>query len=92
MASSAHAQLADMYRSLGRNSDAQEQFELAVSTERDPALQEFRQAHMLIVLRKRNRNNLLEAKAHLEKALEIQPQLIPARQLLRYVDGVLGEK
>ena len=90
IAASAYAGLAGMYLDLGRKSDAQMQFELAIEKERNPAMQEYRQAEMLSKLYPSDRTHLLKAKGHLEQALKIQPQLVMARQMLERLNRILG--
>jgi tetratricopeptide (TPR) repeat protein len=90
MVAMTHTNLASMYLHLGRRSDAQKHFELAVETERNPALREYRKAYMLTKLHPSDRIRLLDAKTHLEQALQIQPQLISARQLLEQLNRILG--
>ncbi len=86
-----HQKLASMYLHLGRRSDAKEQFELSAATEQRPAFREFRKAFMLIKLYPSDRARMLEAKAHLEKALQIQPQYVQARQWLERLRELLGD-
>lgn len=90
VAALAHSNLAGMYLHLGRKSDAKKHFELATVTEPQPALREFYKSHMLIELYPSDRARLLEAKSHLERALQLQPQLVPARQSLERLNKVLG--
>ncbi len=87
-----HQKLASMYLHLGRRSDAREQFELSAATEQNPAFREFRKAFMLIKLYPSDRARMLEAKAHLEKALQIQPQYVQARQWLENLKELLGDE
>ena len=87
---STHNNLANMYLHLGRRSDAQKHFELAVDTERNSALREYRKSYMLTKLYPSDRARLLEAKTHLEQALQLQPQLVAARQLLQQLNEKLG--
>lgn len=68
----------------------QKRYELAVKTERNPALMEYRKAYMLTKLYPSDQSRLLDAKTHLEQALQTQTQLIPARQLLEQLNRILG--
>ncbi len=87
---SIHTNLASMYLHLGRRSDAQKHFELAIATEKNPAGREYRKSYMLMKLYPSDRVRLLEAKTHLEHALQLQPQFVSARQLLQLLDKLLG--
>jgi tetratricopeptide (TPR) repeat protein len=88
--SKAHANLARMYLDQGRRREAKKQFELAIEAEKLPANRAWRKGHMLVRLYPRNRKKLLEARAHFEEALELQPTLAPARLWLERVDRYLG--
>ena len=90
MVAMTHTNLASMYLHLGRRSDAQKHYELAVETESNPALIEYRKAYMLIKLHPSDRAKLLEAKSFLKQALQIQPQLVSARQSLEQLNKTLG--
>ena len=87
---SIHTNLASMYLHLGRRSDAQKHFELAIATEKNPAGREYRKSYMLMKLYPSDRARLLEAKTHLEHALQLQPQFVSARQLLQQLNNLLG--
>ena len=87
---SIHTNLASMYLHLGRRSDAQKHFELAIATEKNPAGREYRKSYMLMKLYPSDRARLLEAKTHLEHALQLQPQFVSARQLLQQLNNILG--
>jgi len=67
---------------MDRRSDAIEQFEQAVATEKLPFMQEYLSAEMLMRLYPEDRTRLLEAKTHLEKCIELQPQYHHARRRL----------
>jgi tetratricopeptide (TPR) repeat protein len=82
---SAHKHLAELYLRSGRRSEAQAHFELSIASERSPAMQELRTAHMLYKLFPHDRNRLREAQDHLERALAVQPRLVPAEQLREQV-------
>lgn len=84
--------LAMMYLHLGRRSEAEEYFAKAIEKEREPFLKEYFTAVMLIYLHPNDHENLLEAKAHLEKALEIQPQHVESRAELKRLNERLSPK
>jgi len=88
---STHTNLASMYLHIGRRSDAQKHFELAINKERNPAEREYRKSYMLMKLYPSDRARLLEAKTHLEQALQLQPQFVAAHQLLELLNQVLGD-
>ena len=90
LVASIHTNLASMYLHLGRRSDAQKHFELAVTTEEYPAGREYRKSYMLMKLYPSDRAKLLEAKTHLEHALQLQPQFVSAHQLLQQLNNLLG--
>ena len=46
---------------------------------------------MLTLLYPSDRAKLLDAKAHLEQALQLQPQFIQARELLKLLNKLLGD-
>ncbi len=81
-AASAHYSMAVMYLRMDRRNDAIEQFEQAVATEKLPFMQEYLSAEMLMRLYPEDRTRLLEAKTHLEKCIELQPQYHHARRRL----------
>ncbi len=86
-----HQELAGMYLHLGRRSDAKKHFELAALTEQNPAFREFRKAYMLIKLYPNDRASLLEAKTHLERSIQLQPQTNQAHPLLNQINRVLDK-
>jgi tetratricopeptide (TPR) repeat protein len=88
---SARFNLAGMYLNAGRRSAAREQFEVAIEAEPNGFLREYRQADMLIQLFPTGRLQMLEAKGHLEKSLELQPQFFPARRKLQELNRLLGQ-
>ena len=77
-----HANLARHYLKTGRRSDAEEHFRLAVENERDPAMRAYRTGMMIAVLYPSDPDRLLEARAHFEEALRLNPAMTPARQWL----------
>lgn len=85
-----HYDLAVMYLQLGRTDDAKKHFEKATDLEKNPFLKEFRIALMLIQVYPSDRIKLLEARNHLEKALDIQPQSFQVRQVLNQINKALG--
>jgi tetratricopeptide (TPR) repeat protein len=78
----AHNNLAALYLRLGRPADAEEQLEMAIRSERNPALRAFREGKKILLLYRNDRTKLFEAKRHFEEALRLQPGLIPAQQWL----------
>lgn len=86
----AHANLARFYLGHGRRNSAAKHFALAVDAESLPANQAWRRGNMLVNLYPRDREKLLEAKAHFEEALRLQPASGRARQSLRQVNSALG--
>jgi tetratricopeptide (TPR) repeat protein len=86
----AHANLARYYLRVGRRNEAEEHFQLAVETEQDPARRAYRAGLMLARLHPSNRARLLEAKAHFEEALRLQPQMASARQWLGEIERFLA--
>jgi len=87
-ASEIHVALASMYLRLGRRDEAQEQFEQSITVQDKPFLKEFLTGVMLSQLYPSDRGRLLEAKAHFERALQLQPQFFKARERL----DLLNEK
>ncbi len=85
-----HFNLAILYLRMNRESDAKNQFELAVAAERLPHMKEFTSAQMLLELYPHDRARLLQAKSHLEMAMELQPQFYQARQLLDQLNEFLS--
>jgi tetratricopeptide (TPR) repeat protein len=82
----AHNNLAALYLRLGRKDDAEEQLEMAIRSERNPALRAFREGKKVLLLYPKNRTKLFEAKRHFEEALRLQPGLIPAQQWLENIN------
>ena len=60
-----------------RRLDAREQFELAIATKKEIFQKEYLEAEMLMRLYPKVREKLLEARIHLEKALVLEPQVLP---------------
>jgi tetratricopeptide (TPR) repeat protein len=89
-APSAHFNLAGMYLKAGRRAAAREQFEAGIAAERNDFVREYRIAEMLVQLHPTSRTELLEARTHLEKSLELQPQFFQARRKLRELNRLLG--
>jgi len=87
---SAHLSLASMYLRLNRKNDAKEQFELAIMTEKKGFMKEFLSAEMLMQLYPSNRERLLEARTHLEKTVELQPQYQYGHQRLNELNDILS--
>ena len=78
----AHFNLAMMYIHLGRRNEATQQFELAIAAEKWAFMREYFTALMLMKMHPGERTKLLEARAHLERALQLQPQHEPSRMEL----------
>lgn len=85
----AHSNLARLYLTQGRRDEARAQFELAVESERHPATRAYREGLMLASLYPEDRARLLEARAHLEEALRLQPRLELAISELEQVEHKL---
>ncbi len=83
---SPHYGLGVLYARMNRRDDAAEQFELAIATEKQASMKEYLTAEMLLRLYPTDRTRWLEAKTHLEKAVQLQPQFVLARQKLEYVN------
>jgi len=86
----AHFQLAIMYVHLGRKANAENHFEQAVATEKQVFLKHYRKAMGLIQLHPDFRVKLLEARAELKQALELQPQHFESREELEKLDKKLA--
>jgi tetratricopeptide (TPR) repeat protein len=86
---SAHYGLGVMYVSLNRKVEAAAQFEQAIATERNTFMREYLSAEMLTRLYPTDRIRLLEAKSHLETALQLQPQFYYARKKLDKLNRLL---
>lgn len=78
----AHFNLAMMYIHLGRRNEATQQFELAMAGEKRAFMREYFTALMLMKMHPGERVKLLDARAHLERALQLQPQHALSRQEL----------
>lgn len=85
----AHSNLARLYLTQGRRDEARAQFELAVESERNPATRAYREGLMLVRLYPEDRARLLEAQAHFEEALRLQPRLELAISALEQVEREL---
>ena len=84
-----HFELARLYLRMDRREDAQLFFRQAVERERVPFIREIMSAIVLIELYPGNRDRLLEARNHLETALQLQPRSAQARQVLSHVEQKL---
>ena len=82
----AHSNLARLYLTQGRQDAARAQFEMAIESEVNPAIRAYRQGLMLVQLYPKDRGKLLEARAHYEEALRLQPRLALALDALERVD------
>ncbi len=85
----AHSNLARLYLTQGRQDAARAQFEMAIESEVNPAIRAYRQGLMLVQLYPKDRGKLLEARAHYEEALRLQPRLALALDALERVDRKL---
>ncbi len=85
-----HFTLASMYLRHGRKSDARKHFDQGIAMEKQAPHKEFLIGFMLTELHPYERARLLEARAHFEKALELQPQFFQARQILDELNERLG--
>jgi tetratricopeptide (TPR) repeat protein len=86
----AHNNLASLYLRLGRRDDAEEQLDLAIRAENNPALRAFREGKKVLLLYPNDRTRLFEAKRHFEEALRLRPGLIPAQAWLDNTRQRLG--
>jgi tetratricopeptide (TPR) repeat protein len=82
-----HFNLGIVYARTGRRDLAREHFEISLEREPLPFLREMIQATALLELYPGDRYRQKQARAHLERALEIQPRAIQARQLLEQLEG-----
>ena len=87
----AHSNLARLYLAQGRRDEARDQFEFAIESEVNPATRAYRKGLMLVQLYPQERGKLLEARAHFEHALRLQPRLALAINALEQVDRSLGQ-
>jgi hypothetical protein len=85
----AHSNLARLYMSQGRRDEAGAQYQKAIESEENPATRAYRQGVMLAALYPQERGRLLEARAHFEEALRLQPRLALAISALEQVDRSL---
>lgn len=88
--SSAHYALAVMYLGMSRREDAIVEFDLAVETESKPFLKEYLAAEALMRLYPANYDKLAEARAHMEKSIELHPQYFQSRQRLGDLDAMMN--
>jgi tetratricopeptide (TPR) repeat protein len=88
-AAAAHYGLAVMYLRQNLRTEATGQFKLAVATEKQPFMQEYLSAEMLMRLYPSDPDRLLEARAHMDKCIELQPQFHHGRQRLAELNGML---
>jgi len=87
----AHMNLATLYVQLKRNSEAEQHFELAIAAEGEEFLKEYFRAIELLQLHPMDREKMLEAKGHLERALQLQPQHSDSRADLKKLNEQLGQ-
>jgi tetratricopeptide (TPR) repeat protein len=88
---SAHAYVARFYLRQGRRDEAREHFELAINKESNPAMRSFRKGELLVMLHRKDREKLIEAREHFEHALRLEPYMAPAQRWLERVDRALDE-
>ena len=81
--------LALMNIRLDRRQEAQNYFEQAMSVAYKPFLREYYTALMLVKLYRSDRSQLIQARSHLERSLQLQPGYFPARRMLQQVNEVL---
>ena len=86
----ARLNLAMLYLHLGRRSDAEKQFELGIAAQNQSFLGEYFSALQLLQLYPNDRTKLIEARNHLEKALELQPQHFESREELKSLNARLA--
>lgn len=77
---------------LRRFDEARAAFEKAIETERDPAKAAYRRGELLVMLHRRDRASLIQARRHFEEALRLDPRLDSARQWKRQLDRELGRR
>lgn len=88
--SPAHFGLAALYVRQGRMQEAEVQFDLAIAEQKELFMKEYLEAEKLMVLFPYDRKKQLEARAHLEKSLELQPQFFRSRQNLARLERMLN--
>jgi len=88
--SSPHYGLAVLYLRMNRRGDAAGQFEQAIATEKQAFMKEYLAAEMMLRLYPSDLARWLEAKTHLEKAIQLQPQFYLARKKLEYINERLN--
>jgi len=82
-----HLGLGTVYARTDRRDLAREHFDMALEREQLPFLREMIQASALLELYPGDRYRQKQARAHLERALELQPRAIQARQLLEQLEA-----
>jgi tetratricopeptide (TPR) repeat protein len=87
----AHSNLARLYMNQGWQEAARAQFQMAIESEVNPAIRAYREGLMLVQLFPGERDKLLEARAHFEEALRLQPRLTLAINALEQVDRSLDQ-
>ena len=84
------ANLAVFYLRLGRVDEGRKHYELALEAEVDPAMRAYRKGELLVIFHRNDREKLIEARAHFEEALRLQPHLALARGRLERLNQALG--
>ena len=79
----AHYQLGSMYARTGRRGEANAEFDRAASLETLDYLREFIEASRLLMLYPNVPARRAQAVGHLERAIELQPRFMPAREALQ---------
>jgi tetratricopeptide (TPR) repeat protein len=92
VSATAHANLARLYLRQGRTVEAENHFQLAVDSERNPARRAYREGLMIVRLHPSDPVRLREARTHFEEALRLQPQLRSARDWIERIDDFLDRR
>lgn len=87
----AYFNLGLMYLHLGREAEARERIAAAIEAEPKPFMKHYLEAVALVQLHPGNRERLLEARALLQKALELQPQHVDSRAELDLLNQTLQQ-
>lgn len=85
----AHFELARLYVRMDRKGEALPYFNVALEKEKVLFIREIMSAIALVELYPDDRGRLLEAREHLETALQLQPRSAQARQVLNHVEQKL---
>lgn len=85
-----HLDLALVFLQVGRREEAIKQFDMAVATEQREYLKQYLEAEALVNLYPSDYDRLLEARAHLEKSIELKPNYDQTRKKLEDLDQVIN--